>query len=70
MSFKRKQAHPQQANGKGKNAISESTVNSQRIGIVLKLEAINFRLYTVWLCSRVEPQKACGKGRLAYVQVS
>ena len=40
MSFKRKQARPQRANGKGKKAISESTVNSQRIGITLKLEAI------------------------------
>ena len=40
MSFKRKQARPQRANRKGKKAISESTVNSQRIGITLKLEAI------------------------------
>ena len=39
MSFKRKQAHPQRANGKGKN-ISDSTVNSQRIGITLKLEIV------------------------------
>ena len=29
MSFKIKQAHPQRANGKGKKAISESTVNNQ-----------------------------------------
>ena len=41
MSFKRKKAHPQRANGKGKKkAISELTVNSQRIGVTLKLEAI------------------------------
>ena len=40
MSFKRKQTYPQRANGKGKKAISESTVNSQRIGITLKLEVI------------------------------
>ena len=33
MSFKRKQAQPQRANGKGKKAISESTVSSLRIGI-------------------------------------
>ena len=42
MSFKRKQAHPQQTNGKGKKP--ESTVNSQRIGITLKLEAIKTTL--------------------------
>ena len=30
MSFKRKQANPQRANEKGKKAIPESTVNSQR----------------------------------------
>ena len=35
-SFKRKQTNPQQANGKGKRAISESTVKSQR-QIVKKL---------------------------------
>ena len=35
MSLKRRQANPQQANGK---AISESTVKSKRIGIMLKLE--------------------------------
>ena len=40
MSFKRKQAHPHRANGKVKKAISESTVNSQRIGITLKLETV------------------------------
>ena len=45
MSFQRKQAHSQRANGKGKKAISESTVNSQRIGITLKLEAIIFFIY-------------------------
>ena len=44
MSFKRKQAHPQRANGKGKMVILESTVNSQRIGIMLKLEAIKTTL--------------------------
>ena len=44
MSFKRKQAHPQRVNGKGKKAISESTVNSQRIGILQKLEAIKTTL--------------------------
>ena len=37
---KRKQAHSRRANGKGKKAISESTVNSHRIGITVKLEAI------------------------------
>ena len=44
MSFKRKQAHLHRANGKGKKAISESTVNSQQIAIVLKLEAIKTSL--------------------------
>ena len=44
MSLKRKQAQPQRANGKGKKALSESTVNSQRIGITLKLEAIKTTL--------------------------
>ena len=45
MSFKRKQAHPQRTNGKGKKAISELTVNSQRIGITLKFEAIKNTLF-------------------------
>ena len=40
MSFKRKQAHSQRANGKGKKVISESTVNTQRIRITLKLITI------------------------------
>ena len=40
MIFQRKQAHPRRAIGKGKKAISESTVNSQRIAITLKLEAV------------------------------
>ena len=46
MSFKRKQARPQRANRKGKKAISESTVNSQRIGITLKLEAIKKNFFS------------------------
>ena len=48
MSLKRKSAHPQRANaGKRKKAISESTVNSQRIGITLKLEAIRKKKKTL-----------------------
>ena len=44
LDFQRLASLPSAENGKGKKAISESTANSQRIGITLKLEAIKTTL--------------------------
>ena len=52
MSFKRIQAHPQRANGKGKKDILEFTVNSQRIGIICS--AVNFKKQLTEVSSTLE----------------
>ena len=44
MSFKRKQAHHRMEEWKRKKVISICHVNSQRIGIMLKLEAIKIKI--------------------------
>ena len=63
---RREQTHSQQANGKTKKAISESTVKRQRIEIRLKLEITDVLAHDVTDCEKTLPVQVKKRVLLMY----